>query len=91
MGNLRARVVITGLVQGVFFRANTRYEAESLDIKGWVRNCWDGRVEATFEGEKSKVERMIDWCHKGPPGAAVKDVQVTWQDYQGEFDSFSIK
>lgn len=83
--------MIAGLVQGIFFRANTRYEAEALDIKGWVRNCRDGRVGATFEGEKSKVDRMIGWCHNGPPGAVVKDVEVVWQDYQGEFDSFSIR
>ena len=88
---IAAHLIFVGIVQGVFFRANIRHEAESLGITGWVRNRWDGRVEAVFEGEKTEVDRMFSWCHKGPPGAAVKDVEVAWEDYLGEFDSFFIK
>jgi len=82
--------LISGSVQGVFFRAYARDEAESLGLTGTVRNLWDGRVEAVFEGDKKSVEKMILWCRKGPPHAFVDDVQVTWEDYKGEFESFFV-
>ncbi len=90
MGKVRAHVFIEGSVQGVFFRANTREEASLLGLTGWVRNCWDGRVEAVFEGEREKVERVIAWCKKGPPGAMVRDVEINWEQVTGEYDTFSI-
>ncbi|MGB9627142.1 MAG: acylphosphatase [Thermodesulfobacteriota bacterium] len=90
MEKARARVIVEGRVQGVFFRAHTQEEAYVLGLTGWVKNRRDGRVEAVFEGDKEKVERMIQWCHYGPPGARVNDIQVTWEDYQGEFKDFSI-
>jgi acylphosphatase len=67
---------ITGLVQGVFFRAWTREQAEQLDIRGWVRNCPDGAVEAHLEGDKSAVEQLIDSMRQGPPNARVDHLQV---------------
>ncbi len=91
MENARAHVVIEGIVQGVFFRANTREEANLLGLTGWVRNCWDGCVEAVFEGEREKVEQVISWCKKGPPGAVVRDVEIKWEQATSEFDTFSIK
>ena len=91
MPNVRARVLISGMVQGVFFRANTCYKAQELGVNGWVRNRWDGKVEAEFEGEGEAVKGVIAWCHKGPPGASVRDVKVEWKSYAGEFDSFSVK
>jgi acylphosphatase len=91
MGKVRAHVFIEGSVQGVFFRANTREEASLLGLTGWVRNCWDGRVEAVFEGEREKVERVIAWCKKGPPGAMVRDVEINWEQATGEYDTFSIE
>ncbi len=90
MEKARARVIVEGRVQGVFFRAHTQEEAYVLGLKGWVKNRRDGRVEAVFEGDKEKIERMIQWCHRGPAGARVTGVQITWEDYQGEFDDFSI-
>ncbi len=90
MGKVRAHVFIEGRVQGVFFRANTREEASLLGLTGWVRNCWDGRVEAVFEGESEKVERVIAWCKKGPPGAMVRDVETNWEPATGEYETFSI-
>ncbi len=90
MGKVRAHVFIEGRVQGVFFRANTREEANLLGLIGWVRNCWDGRVEAVFEGEREKVERVIAWCKKGPPGALVRDVEINWEQATGEYETFSI-
>ena len=91
MAKTRLHVVVEGIVQGVFFRARTREEASSLGLSGWVRNCLDGRVEAVFEGEKDKVEKILKWCKKGPPGATVRKVEENWEEATGEFDSFSIK
>ncbi len=90
MEKVRVHVFIEGRVQGVFFRANTREEASLLGLTGWVRNCWDGRVEAVFEGEREKVEKVIAWCKKGPPGAMVRDVEINWEQATGEYDTFSI-
>lgn len=80
----RAHVVVTGRVQGVFFRAEARDRASSLGLAGWVRNNADGSVEAVFEGERDRVESMVDWCRRGPPHAHVEDVQVAWEDPRGE-------
>ncbi len=91
MEKVRVHVFIEGRVQGVFFRANTREEANLLGLTGWVRNCWDGRVEAVFEGEREKVEGVISWCKKGPPGAMVRDVETNWEQATGEYDTFSIR
>ncbi len=91
MEKVRAHVFIEGQVQGVFFRANTREEANLSGLTGWVRNCWDGRVEAVFEGEREKVEKVISWCKKGPPGAMVRDVEINWEQATGECDTFSIE
>ncbi len=86
----RARVVVGGRVQGVFFRYSTQEVANRLNVLGWVKNRWDGNVEAVFEGERDMVERMIEWCHRGPPGAHVQSVDKRWEDYVGEFEQFSI-
>ena len=91
MAKVKARVVISGLVQGVFFRAATCEQAINLGLAGWVKNRWDGKVEAIFEGEKSKVEQMVGWCHKGPAGSRVDRVGVSWEDCPEEFDSFFVK
>jgi acylphosphatase len=85
-----AHVLIEGRVQGVFFRAETRYTALQYHLTGWVRNLPDGRVEAVFEGEEAEVEKMIQWCHQGPPHASVREVQVKRDSFTGEFDTFSI-
>ncbi len=87
---VRARVIVAGMVQGVFFRYSTREVASRLHIYGWVKNRWDGKVEAVFEGERERVEEMIEWCHKGPPGAHVQSLDTHWEEYLGEFDQFSI-
>jgi acylphosphatase len=87
----RAHVHIIGRVQGVFFRYETQALAEQIGIKGWVRNTLDGGVEAVFEGDKGKVERMLDFCRSGPPGADVTNVEVEWESYLGEFSRFNIR
>jgi acylphosphatase len=91
LSKARAHLFIKGHVQGVYFRSYTRAEAERLNLCGWVRNCADGSVEVVFEGEKTNIDKMIAWCHKGPPYARVTDVEVEWQKFKGEFDHFSIE
>jgi acylphosphatase len=86
----RVRVRISGRVQGVFFRAETRDRARSLSLAGWVRNARDGSVEAAFEGSSERVQSMLDWCRRGPPLAQVDDVSVEWEEPQGETD-FEIR
>ena len=90
MAKVRAHVYVSGRVQGVFFRYETRKEAKKHGVKGWVKNLQDGRVEAVFEGEKEDVEKLIDFCRKGPPLAKVDKVEVFWEEYKGEFKSFNI-
>ncbi len=87
----RAHVVISGRVQGVFYRAFTEEVAFSLGLKGWVRNMSDGRVEAVFEGEKGRIEEAIAACRKGPPASRVSSVDVGWEGFKEEFKSFSVK
>jgi acylphosphatase len=71
----RRHLVVAGRVQGVWFRDSMRREAERHAVAGWVRNLPDGRVEAVLEGEDEAVERMTQWCHRGPPGARVTAVE----------------
>jgi len=87
----RAHVLVSGRVQGVFFRSETQDEAIRQGVTGWVRNLPDGRVEAVLEGEKDRVEALIEFCRRGPPGARVTRAEVTWGNYTGEFKSFSIR
>jgi acylphosphatase len=76
--------VVAGRVQGVFFRAETRARASSLGLDGWVRNNPDGTVEAVFEGERERIESMVDWCRRGPAHAEVENVDVAWEEPKGE-------
>ncbi len=87
---VRAHVFFEGLVQGVFFRANTQRCAEELGVTGWVRNTSDGRVEAVFEGEEGIVNEAIDWCATRQPYAQVRSKDVELSEFKGEFDMFSI-
>lgn len=87
----RVHLLISGKVQGVFFRANTRDQARRLGLSGWVRNLPDGRVEAVAEGEEERLKELIDWCHHGPPGAIVRAVEVRWEDFRGEFSDFEVR
>jgi acylphosphatase len=80
----RAHVFVSGRVQGVYYRANTRDTARENGVDGWVRNLSDGRVEAVFEGPGSAVEEMVEWCHTGSPAAGVEDVNVEYGDPEGE-------
>jgi acylphosphatase len=88
--NIRVRAVISGRVQGVYYRLETQRQAALRGVSGWVRNLPDGRVEAVFEGRKDDVEEMISWCRQGPPAAVVKEVAVLEEDYVGESREFAI-
>jgi acylphosphatase len=79
----RRHVLVSGQVQGVFFRDSTRQEAERLGLSGWVRNTQDGRVEAIFEGESGAVRKMVEWCESGPSSADVEDVSVEQETPEG--------
>lgn len=87
---VRVHVIISGKVHGVFYRASTRDKAVRLGVSGWVKNIYDGRVEAVFCGEKNKVEQMIKWCHKGPSYAKVDNVEITWEEPKG-LERFEIR
>lgn len=86
----RARIVVTGIVQGVAYRASACAEAERLGLAGWVRNLPDGRVEALAEGPRARVESLVAWCWRGPPLARVSDVAVTWSPAAGDLDGFRV-
>ena len=88
---LRAEVVISGRVQGVWFRDSTREMAESMGLSGYVRNRHDGVVVAAFEGPTPKVRAAVAWCHKGPPTARVESVKVTWTEPTGDRSGFRIR
>ena len=91
MASVRKRVLISGRVQGVNFRAYTRRAARQTDVYGWVRNLPDGRVEAVFEGDEEKVKSMLAWCQKGSPYGKVDDVVVLSEPATGEFTDFEIR
>lgn len=84
-------VIISGRVQGVWFRASTKEKAEQLGLDGWVRNTSEGNVEAVFEGEENLVQEMLEWCRHGPPLANVKNVEIKNQEPTNAFNGFSIK
>lgn len=88
--NARAHVLISGRVQGVCYRMVAEQEARTRNLTGWARNLPTGQVEAVFEGEKSRIEDMIAWCHKGPPAARVVSVEATWETYHGDFADFRV-
>jgi len=88
--NVRARIFVSGRVQGVFYRDNTRRWASSMGLTGWVRNLPDGRVEALVEGEKAGILSLIGKMREGPPLAWVENAEVDWEDYKGEFSDFHV-
>lgn len=91
MAQTRAHVAISGRVQGVCFRMYTDAQARALGLTGWVRNRYDGTVEAVFEGEEQDVDAMVQWCHHGPRLAHVARVAVTRGGAQGQMTGFSVR
>jgi len=88
---VRAHVYVSGRVQGVFFRTETQDEAIRRGVTGWVRNLPDGRVEAVFEGEKDGVDKLVEFCKRGPPGARITNIEVIMENCTGEFKGFRIR
>ncbi|MHC5701640.1 acylphosphatase [Streptomyces tirandamycinicus] len=80
---VRKRVVVSGTVQGVFYRDTCRRVAEEHGVSGWVRNLADGRVEAVFEGDPDGVETLVRWARLGPPSADVRAVEVRDEEPEG--------
>jgi acylphosphatase len=89
-GTVRARITITGRVQGVAYRASAQDEGLRLGLVGRVRNRADGSVEALVEGSRQAVDEFVRWCRRGPPAARVADVQVAWSEPSGEYRDFEI-
>ena len=87
----RLHIHVSGLVQGVGYRAYAQYKGQSLGLKGWVRNLRDGRVELVAEGPEEALEKLAAWCRRGPPAAQVDEVDVRWLEATGEFPDFSIR
>ncbi len=91
MTHIRVHVIISGHVQGVFFRDKTQRQANARGVTGWVRNLSDGRVEAVFEGDEKAVQQVVSWCQQGPPNAYVTGVESHSEAVINEYLSFSIR
>lgn len=87
---LRVRARFYGLVQGVFFRSNTRRKAKELGVKGWVMNCSDGSVELLAEGDDLAIKELIEYCSHHIPYAQVDKVVVNHEQFKNEFKSFDV-
>ena len=90
MSAVRAHLLVTGRVQGVWFRGATQAEAERLGVHGWVRNRADGSVEAGVEGPREAVDELVAWAQRGPSAARVARVIVEWIAPTGERSGFAI-
>ena len=88
---MQLHIIISGDVQGVFFRAGVQNEAKKLGLAGWVRNLPDGSVEALAEGEKGKLEKLLEWCSHGPAGASVSKVEHKWLEKEEGLKNFRIR
>ena len=88
---VRAVALILGRVQGVWFRASTKREADRLGLDGYVRNLPLRRVEAVFQGPRPAVEEALAWCWQGPPAAEVREVNVSWHDPDPELNGFEVR
>lgn len=87
----RVHLNIQGVVQGVGFRHHTRMKASELGLTGYVKNLPDGTVEVIVEGETQEINQFLDWAHHGPSAAQVKQVDIHYEDANGEFSSFTIE
>ncbi len=91
LNKTQVKVIVSGRVQGVFFRAHTQKTADSLGLKGYVKNLANGDVEAVFEGEKPALTQMIAWCKKGPAAARVDKIRSKEIPEITGFETFEIK
>lgn len=86
-----AHVVVTGRVQGVYFRASTRDVATRYGVRGYVRNLPGRQVEAVLQGDRRAVEKVLAFLREGPPGAVVTDVAVAWRDAADSYEGFHVR
>lgn len=87
----RLEASVFGRVQGVYYRASTRQQAQALGLSGWVRNEYDGSVRVVAEGDEAALDRLLAYLEQGPPGAYVSRVETTWQEATGEFSAFYVR
>lgn len=87
----RLHLIVTGRVQGVFFRSATADQARALGLRGFARNCADGSVEIVAEGKRQSLEILLEWARHGPPHARVDEVRPVWADFRGEFAGFRVR
>ena len=91
MKRRRLNLLISGRVQGVFFRSSTQQRAEELGLSGYAKNLYDGRVEIVAEGKETGLKSLLAWAYQGPPGAYVTGVEVDWKPIKNIFPSFTIR
>lgn len=87
---IRVHLIISGNVQGVYFRKHTQDISLQNNVYGWVKNLVNGDVECVLEGLKSNVDKVMIWCHQGPPNSRVENVEIKYEDFTGHFTDFKI-
>lgn len=87
----QVHLIISGEVQGVFFRASAQEKARALGLTGWVKNRKDGRVELVAQGDEDTLDELVNWCHHGPEDAFVQLVEMEWTDIEQEFEDFEVR
>ena len=90
MKQQRVHLLVTGKVQGVFFRQALKVVAKKNNVLGWVRNLKDGRVEAILEGDNKSINSVIEWTHIGPANSRVDDIEVNNEEFKNEFSTFDV-
>lgn len=88
--SIAKKLLIAGRVQGVFYRASTKHEAQRLNLSGWVKNLTDGRVEAVVQGPAEDVALLIAWCRIGPAGARVEGVEISDRPVELSLNGFRV-
>ncbi len=87
----RVKLKIHGKIQGVFFRYTAKQIADKLKVKGWIKNNFDGTIDAVIEGKDEAVDEMVKWCKAGPTNSIVEKVDIREEYYKGEFKEFKIE
>lgn len=87
---IRVHLIISGKVQGVYFRKHTQDISLQNNVYGWVKNLLNGNVECVLEGLKSNIDKVMIWCHQGPPNSRVDNVKIKYEEFTGHFNEFKI-
>lgn len=86
----RAHLIVSGHVQGVYYRSTSAEKGLALGLTGWAKNLPNSTVEIVAEGDQDQIAELIKWCHKGPPSARVEGVDIAWEAPTGEFETFRV-